>query len=1175
MKKKLLKHLAMLSKFAIYGLLAQLVAYSTLLATDTHAQQYTSVKKIYLDLGTQERSIIETFRYIESKTDLRINYEEKDIDKSLKISSYQGTSSLEEILLNISKVANLRFRQINENINVLKEKSRKSEAAVEVIIDGVTVTGKVQSAEDEEGIPGVNVVVKGTSQGTVTDLDGNYTLEVPSAESVLSFSSVGFISEEVAVGNRTVINLMLTPDITALDEIVVIGYGTRAKRDVTTSISSISSEEIANSVSMTPEMAMQGRMTGVYVSDNNGDPMNRPQIRIRGVNTWGVAEPLYVVDGIPITELGAGVEGQEDARVRDVRGPLNIMTMIDPNDIESISVLKDASAAAIYGVRAANGVVLITTKKGRGDKPSVDFSARYGVQNITQELDVLNTEQYTAHINQVYASDPTVSRPVENDGLFNPSSPTYLGNSDTYNWQRALRNENAPMQDYSMRVSGGTEKSDYYLSLGFAETEGTLIGNYLKRYSGAFKLNSQVTDWLKIGGQYRVAYAEGSDGNGINYWEYAQTPPWQPIYDERGPKGFAPAVVGYDSGVYKSSKLYGVGTRINKLGQLAHREIEYESLRNMGNAYIQLEPLAGLTIKGSLSLDTYTTTRYQFQDLDGNVFDYTRGDPAGVADGNSVGTYEERDTYNNNIVGEITLNYLRSVGDHNFDLLLNVMQQKYDAKYRGANTEYMTTKLDYLRKLGGENIYTTVASDLQRWALAGQLARLGYNYRSTYYLDVTVRRDGSSRFAPENRWGVFPSMSAAYRITNEPFMQGISWLNDLKLRAGWGKLGNQEVINLAYLSPIDVRPSYAWGNRDNNGLGYYSTGAAVYSIPNRDLVWEKTETTNLGFDATVLNGLNVSFEYYHKMTDGLLQSVSLPKSVGVIDQPRANVGSVKNSGIEIALNYAGSIGDLTYSIGGNLTTVHNEVVSMYNDVPQFGLTSNIEEGYPLFYIRTQKVGGIFQTQDEVDEYLKRIRDTGYQNSKIRPGDFYYQDLRSAPTEEGEFYSTEADTTINNFDAVMVGQTIPGYFYGLNLSLGYKGFDFSVQFVGVGDVQKYNHMRAAMEYTPGMGNNLTTNILDESWSEDNRDGTLPRVIAGDPASNFRQSDRFVEDAGYLRLNNLQIGYTVPTIEAIGLKNLRVYTGASNLFTITPYSGLDPEDDNYPMPRTFFLGLNMRF
>lgn len=1114
-------------------------------------------------------SVKEVFKTIETQSDFRFFYNDELSDVNRLVSLDLSNQRVEDVLSQLFDKTHVTFKVLENNLIVI--------TPVGLINQKFPITGTVTDASTNEPIPGVNVTVEGTTLGTVTNIDGKYSLELPSTGGVLLFSFVGYNTERIQASGNNIIDVHLIPDIKKLDEVVVIGYGSRSKKDVTTSISTVNSGSIAKVVAMSPEVAMQGRMTGVQVAGTSGNPMARPTIRIRGVNTWGVSSPLYVIDGVPVTEFGSGIEGKEDARASDVRGPLNIMTLIDPNDIESISVLKDASAAAIYGVRAANGVILITTKKGQGDKPKVEFSSRYGIQNITQKIDVLNTAQYAKHVQDVYASDPTISIDPLNKDVFDPNSPKYLGNGSTYDWQEALKNKNAPTQDYSLRLSGGTQKSDYFVSMGYSNMEGTLIGSQLERYSGSFKINTQATKWLKTGVNYRITSAKGKDNDFlVTYWQAAQTPPWQPIYDPNGPGGYAPTVGGLQTdGTYKSDKLYGTGTRLNIPGLLSVNDADYKSLRNMGNAYIEIEPVKNLKIKGSVSMDMYTTNRYEFRDFRSSVFDYTAGDPRSIGGGNSVGTYGERDVYNNNLVKEITVNYNNAFGKHNIDVLFSGMDQQYNSKYTGMSTEYMTTTYSYLRRLGGENKYTNVGSDISRSALEGILGRIGYNYNSKYYLDLTLRRDGSARFAPENRWGTFPSASVAWRISSESFLSNISWLNDLKLRAGWGQLGNQEVRDLAYLSPIATNPTYAWGNNQEAiGKGYFSSGATVFGLANPNLQWEKTSTTNIGLDAVLISNLNLSVEYYNKLTTGILQEVSLPNSTGVSQQPVDNIASVRNSGIEISINYNGEVGDFHYNVGGNLTTVKNNVEKTYKDIP----LGNIEEGYSLFYLKGYKVDGIFQSQEEIDAWKETHKDANYQTAKIAPGDMYFKDVRSAPKKPNEFYTETPDSVINNYDQVYLGKTIPGFFYGLNINLDYKNFDLGAQFTGVGDVVKYNDVRAAMEYTPGTGNNLSTKVLN-SWTPEHHSTSMPRVIGGDPAQNFRYSDHFVESAAYFRLSNIQLGYTLPTsfysFTKNSVSNLRVYAGFSNLFTITKYTGLDPESDKYPTPRVFFMGLNVRF
>ncbi len=1040
-----------------------------------------------------------------------------------------------------------------------------------------TVVGRV-SDEQGNALEGVTVRVKETSLATTTNAAGAYEISIANNGNTLTYSIIGFESAERIVGDKLSIDVSLRISLSDLDEVVVIGYGSRQKKDVTTSISTIGSEEISKSVSMTPELAMQGRMTGVHVSGNTGSPMARPRIRIRGVNTWGIAEPLYVIDGVPVTELGSGVEGQ-DERVSDVRGPINVMAMIDPNDIESISVLKDASAAAIYGVRAANGVVLITTKKGTTEKPSIGFSARHGIQQIVNSWDVMNTQQYTKFYENSYAQNPNFVL----DAVFDPQSPNYLGNTlETADWQKAIINRNAPNQEISLRVSGRTDATNYYTSASFASTEGTLIGEKLDRYSFNVKLDNKLNKWLKTGVNYRLAYVEGEDNLHSNLVDRAETPPWQPIYDPHGPsflRGFAQVAKGYDqNGIWSGDKLYGEGTRVNSVALSQFNFLDYKSLRNMGNAFVELVPLSGLSIKGSVSIDWYKHDRFRFDNYNGAYFSYgfTPTDRGG---GNSVGLYEERGVTNFNLINELTINYNKVFGQHHFDLTLNGMDQQYSAKYLIADTEFMTTTEKHLLALGGENQYTMLGSERFRWALQGLMGRLSYNFANKYYVDATIRRDGSNRFAPDRRWGTFPSASVAWRLTSESFMDDVNWLTDLKFRAGWGQLGNQEVRPMAYLSPVEKRPTYAFGSTPGgDGLGNYGVGAAMFSFPNSQLGWEQTTTTNIGFDSQLLGAFSVSAEYYYKKTTGILQETSIPPSVGSIENPVDNIASVRNAGFEVSLGYGGAIGKVNYNVSANLTTVKNRVLTTYRGIPVNG-EGRIEAGYPMNYIYGYRAGGIFQNQAEIENYLKNTQDITISQA-FQPGDRYFIDLYGAPdAATGQnFYTPAPDGIVNQYDRTFLGKTIPGYYYGFNFGVDFKGVDFSAFFLGVGDVYKYNASRAIMEDTGTRGNNRSVNVL-KAWSPENPSTDIARAVVGDPNGSLRYSSYYVENASYLKLGNAQLGYTLQQSALTFLKNnvkyFRIYASVNNGFIVSNWRGLDPENDGEPEPRVFSFGINVNF
>ena len=877
-----------------------------------------------------------------------------------------------------------------------------------------TISGTVIDGETNEPMPGVNVLAKGTTMGTVTDVEGAYRITVEDEVTTLVFSSIGFLSEEVSIDNRSTIDMVLIPDIASLDEVIVVGYGTKEKRDITTSISNIDAEEITQTVALSPELSMQGRMTGVQVSGNNGNPFTRPTVRIRGQNTWRASEPLYVIDGIPIREPTAGTASLDNARFDDIRGPLNIMTLIDPNDIASISVLKDAAAAAIYGVAAGNGVVLITTKSGKRNKEvQVQLSARAGIRRQNQRYDVLNSEQFARYQRQLYESDPEFDLPPDHAPLIFPDSAGYLGGGPTYDWQDAVTNDEATFQDYSVVVRGGSKDTDYKVGLNYASNDGVAIGNTLDRISGSVNVNFDLTDWLRTGVNGRVSTVEGVDvqfGTDDQIRTAATTNPWQPILGA-GPGGYAPVIVGLNAdGGWNDTRLWGAGTRPNVVGVRAFNETRYEAIRGLGNAYLEIEPLEGLILTGRYYLDVSSSDRFLWRDVDAEVFSTVGQAPSEFGNGFSQGRYNLRQSSSINTMRELSLNYQKSLGDHNFDVLFNVLDQRWEGEYLALETRQTSSSDPDLRFVPStQDEYTTAESEpIVREALVGQFVRVGYDYNDTYYFNATVRRDGSTRFAPDNRFGIFPAVSLAYRITNEPFMSGVTgWLNDLKFRGGWGQLGNYDVAQLAYLSPVEEKPTFSFGG--SGGQGNVSSGAAVFTIPNLDLQWERTTTTNVGFDAYMLgSNLGVSFDYYHKRTEDILQALPLPSSVGVAVQPSGNIGEVVNSGIEVAANYQFTVGPVDIDVGANITTVRNEVTKLNDGIPVYGGGLTLEEGRSINFIRGYQLGGIFATQQEVDDFISATKDENYREAEVAPGDMYFVDVAGPPTEDGEFRSDEPD-----------------------------------------------------------------------------------------------------------------------------------------------------------------------
>ncbi len=1174
MKKKLhffVLHHKELTKFLLIMRISTLLFLISTLSVS--ASVYSQSQK--LNLTQKNATIRQVFDEIEKQTSYKFFYLNEQIDDKRVVDMAVNNVTVEEVLEKMFNQNKVKYKVFENNLVVISPTFVNEASKLQQKIKG-TVT----DATTNEPLAGVNVVVEGSTIGSVTDASGKYTIDIPNSTAVLTYSFIGYNTERAEVNGRSIIDISLVPDIQKLDEVVVIGYGTRAKKDVTSSIATVSSDNITKSTSTSAEYSLMGRMAGVSVSGATGDPLSRPTIRIRGVNTWGVADPIYVIDGIPITETGAGADAQADGRFGSLRGNINIMTLIDPNDIESISVLKDAAAAAVYGVRAANGVILITTKQGKkGDKPMLEFNARYGVQNIPHTYNMMDIYQISKFKQDAYKANSTIGNDMSKWNELNPTSPNFIGNPTTesgaVDWQKAALNKNAKTEEYNLRLSGGTDKSTYSLSTGYASSEGMLLGKNMERYSLATNVSSQINKWLKVGGNYRLAYVKGKDNDvgGFELASLAQIPPWQQIYDPNGYKGYASSVTVHSDGVTGTPGKWSSDPKSNLLGQLASQDYTYGEFRNMGSAYMEIEPLKGLKIKGTLSGDYYKLTTEKFTDYDGWQFAYDGNQSKSLIYLNSVGSLSDNATENFNLIKEFSVNYIKTLGEHRIDLLFNAMDERYNFTSFSGTGNAMATKDKGPRFVGNmEDKNTNLQTDVMRNALQGYLGRLSYSYKSKYYLDVTVRRDGSSKFSKDNQWGTFPGMSAAWRISAEPFLQNISWINDLKLRVARGSLGNMEVRDLAWAYIVNPNPAYSWGS-SSDGQGVYGAGAAITDMANPVLTWEKTTTSNFGIDFTLFKGLSGSVEYYYKLTDGIIQQINLPPSLGYKNTPFVNLAQVSNKGLEIVLNYENNVGDIRYSIGGNLTTVKNNVEKTYNDLRYSTSAGIVEEGHTIGYERGYLFGGIYQSQTEADAKEAAVIDNS-RGQKVVAGDAWFQDINGVPSGTNKYETPGADKKLDSYDQTFLWNNIPPYYFGLNLGLSWKGLDFSALFNGVGGV--YGHWDGLM----GMGSksNGTLVSASNSWTSENGSSWLPRNVYGDPNSNLRGSDRDKKSKSYLRVQNIQIGYTLPksVYRVLGnaVSNLRVYAGANNILTITKWPGLNPDGADI-MPYVINFGINARF
>ena len=1032
-----------------------------------------------------------------------------------------------------------------------------------------TIAGTITDA-DNLTLPGVNVLLIGTSDGTITDLDGNYSIDANVGD-VLQFSFIGMQTQRLTVGSSLVMDVVMASGANALDEIVVVGYGTKKRRDVTSSVSQISSKELTANVQTSAEFALQGTTPGILVQSASGDPNARPNIRIRGVGTLGFNDPLYVIDGVPVSEFGAGVTAfASPGAANDIRGSQNILNLINPSDIASISVLKDAAATAVYGMRASNGVILIETKRGQGKELSFSFSARRGVRNIREKFSTLNTAEYTSYLTESY-NNAGVDLPP----FLDPSASEYLGRGgETYDWQSAVENSNALTEDYSISAQSGSERANFFFSGAISNQESTLKYNKLKRYSGTLTSDFKVSDWLKVGESLRLTYSENDDSKnvgGFNLISEALKPAWQPIFDSSDPTGFAK--VRDEAGNLLWGQPANGGTGVNGLavGQLGSDH--YNILRNLGSVYAEISPIEGLRVRGTLGLDWNNINRQRVRSK--------RYVPYHVNSPNQT-DFLVRDLNNWSVLTELLASYTKKVDQHSLEFLVNISKQNIGTDWTqvtAVNPIFDDPERVALSPSDSQN----GQSFKDRKKLSGSLFKFSYNYASKYYLDASYRRDGSSVFAPGNRFGNFYGLSAAWRLSDEAFIKDATWIDDLKVRGSWGQTGNQETLAFSYLATISLNPRLSTSNNS------FLTGIFQRNIPNTELSWETSTTTNFGIDLSALDyKLNLSLEYYSRLTADILQPFPLPITIGFRESPVVNLAEVSNKGIELALNWTDQIGsDIEYNVGFNLTTVKNEVIKLTEEAADGRILQSgfygTQVGRSIGFIYGYQMDGIFQNQAEVDAWKAQFTDEAGSQADISPGDVRFADLFGNPG-SGEFRSDTPDGVINANDRTELGKTIPGYYYGINLGAKYKNFDLSMQWQGVGDVQKVNRVRISGESlnANGSDSNQFASVSDR-WTSSNPSTTLPRALYNDPVRNTRFSSRFVEDASYLRLQNLQIGYSLNegALEKIGIQNLRLYISGNNPMLITGYSGLDPEvnifsdTDFNPPPTVWLFGVDLTF
>lgn len=984
------------------------------------------------------------------------------------------------------------------------------------------------NVSDSEGgpLPGATIQIKGTTNGTTTDFDGNYTITIED-NNILVFSYIGFQTKEMAYTGQNTVNVQLETDATLLDDVVVVGYGTQEKTKVTGSVASVKGETIENIPVPGASQALQGRAAGVNVVRNGGAPGQSGAIRVRGTGTVNNAEPLVVIDGVP--------SGSIDD--------------ISPNDIQSIEILKDASTSAIYGLRAANGVVLVTTKKGRrNQKLSVTLNVYSGFSNAIKLIDVLQAPDLVTLKKERYLNDGIQGNPVWDDPNFAVQRT---------NWQDELMGTGST-NNLDFNVSGGSEKSAYSISGGYFKENGLMKSSFYRRIN--FRINSdhKLTKWLTFGENLQLTR---QNGNFLNTNSAQSGILWSAIR-------FNPALpVLNQDGSYSSTQISTeFGDINNPIFTVDTNDSEETRTRLLGNVYTEFDILKGLKFKANYAVDA---THFDRDNFSVQVLDQIRQND--VADLNRL--FEE--SYS--LLSEYFFTYQKTFKDkHNLKFVGGYTTQSFDTDFFEAEKDGFTNEDPSQRVLNSGEILDRINGNKEKINLASWFGRLNYDYLGRYLFSAVVRRDGTSRFAEDNRWGNFPAFSAGWRVSEEPWFNSTS-INNLKVTGSWGRLGNQNVTPFQFLALINSNRRYSFGNEQ-------VIGSSLSRIPNENIGWETTEMTDFAVEIGLFdNKATAQVGYFIKDTEDMLLAPASLSSLGSASIPDQNVGSVRNNGLEVELGYNGSVGELNFNISANASFVNNEVLdlgdaeflqSRFYGRPNQEISRTFV-GQPIGTFYGWRTDGLYQDVAAVANDVNITNDPRRTDGQIQPGDVRFVDI-------------SGDGVIDSEDRVILGDPIADVYYGLNLGFDYKNFDLNLFFLGEGGVDIFNADRM-QGIDPTYPFNMYAETLNR-WNGEGTSNSIPRMTTNRNNLNHRTSDLFLEDGSFFRLKNFSFGYSLParTINSLGLSKLRFYITGQNIFTITNYSGMDPEigyvDGNlqknvdyarYPQARTITMGTTIKF
>ena len=1002
---------------------------------------------------------------------------------------------------------------------------------------------------EDEGAPmiGVSILEKNTSNGTITDVDGSYSLKVNSDKAILVFSYLGYKSQEVALDGRTMIDIRLELDSKVLDDIIVTGYRKETRTDISTAISSIKSRDIEKLVVSGVEQALQGQTPGVSVTQVTGSPGDDIAVRIRGAGTLGNNNPLFIVDGVPTS------------------GNIN---MFSTNDIQSIEVLKDGASAAIYGSRASNGVVIVTTKRGKSGKPVFSMNVSNGIQTPIRLPKLLNASEYLTIRNEAINNANTLRNPANQ---IKPYDVAILDTLPNVNWLDKVF-ANAPIQQYALSSMVGNDNSNLYISADYQNQDGIFKGQNFKKYQ--VRINGETGNkFFRIGNNLSFGHTErkviGSSGDGfgagneLSAIRYALIA--APVFSGKDAQGRDIKV----TSELGDPTLYGDGNA-NPLVLINNTDWRINRSRIFGNVFAEITPIKDLKLRTTLGGDfTFEREKLFKERLSAAIYEPT--------------SLNEGRVFNQTLIWNTTASYDKSFGKHKLSGLIGTEVITNHTDYIGAsanNFRRTDPLFRYLSASVAEDIMNVGISGIAtEWALVSYFGMLGYNFDNKYILSGALRKDGSSRFGPENRWGIFPSVSGAWIVSNEEFLRDNNLISELKLRASWGKLGNQEIGVYPYSSLVRTGDRvYAFG--DN-----IVTGSSILETGNSAIKWETSTQSNLGLDLGLWQDkLTFTTDIFRKVSEDVLVRVPIPQSGGSTRAPYINAASVENKGIEFALSYRSTGKDFNYYVSPNVSIVRNKVLSIAGSEPilgGFGLSdgplTKTEPGRPIGSFFLWEMDGIFQSMEEIES-------SPYQTKDTRPGDVKFVDING-------------DNIIDDKDRSHAGNPFPEFTYGMQLGVNYKNFDLSAMLQGVqGNDVYFLYGNFAYE-TQSRGFNSYADILNR-WTPTNTDTNIPKVSLDDRNGNRRASTRFLYDGSYMRIRNISLGYNLKSVlKWDQISAMRVYFTVQNAFTFTKYPGLDPEIQanandtrglglssdlavgidwgTVPAPRTYVAGIKIDF